>query len=477
MGSVRVSLVNRVVGALQAAGVAAGDRVLVAVSGGVDSMVLLHVLARLRERFGLRLYVAHVHHGLRGRAADRDAAVVVAEAARLPVGVSVARLDPASRRRGESLQTWARSARYACLEAVAKQVRASWVLLAHTQDDQAETVLLNLLRGTGARGLAGIPPVRARFLRPLLTVSRADVEAYAAQNHLPFRTDASNASDAYRRNRIRHHLLPLLAKEYNPRIVESLAALAALVREDEAVLAAQAGSLVARSLRLEGPTVCLEVGALRAALPAVARRVFQEAFQRAADGTEPPEPGRRTPHGLTRRHLEALGRLLTRTGAVSLPGGLQGLRAGSRIRFGTREALGPAQGGGEVPLRLGAWTWWRPMGCRIRARPLRGSVASPIGCDRWHQILSPRLLEVGLSLRRWRPGDRFRPLGLGGRKKLQDFFVDAKVPRGERTRVPLLIAGGEIAWVIGYRIAEDFRWRGRGPACLIEVDFPENQPN
>jgi tRNA(Ile)-lysidine synthase len=480
----KVSVLNLVEGALREAGVASGERLLVAVSGGVDSMVLLEALSRVRERLGLRLYVAHLHHGLRGRAADRDAAFVVAEAARWGLGVSVGRLDPAERGPGQSVQVWAREARYRCLEAIGDQVRAARILVAHTQDDQAETVLLNLLRGTGPRGLAGIPPARDRILRPLLRVSRADVEAYAAARHVPFRTDASNASEAYRRNRIRHQLLPLLAKEYNPRIVGSLAALAALAREDYAALEAQAAALLATAVQAEGPGVSLDVAALRSAPAAVARRAFQAAFRMAS----------RNAHSLTRRHLEGLRSLLAREGLARLPGGMLGRRNETEIWIGAPRAaataiadrdsdrteirIGPSRDGtapGEVPLPLGVWTRWPPLDCRIRVRRLGAVGITRYRRDRWREILSLGLLEAPLSLRGWRPGDRFRPLGLPGRKKLQDFFVDAKVPRHQRGWLPLLLSGGRIAWVVGHRIAEEFRWRGGGAACLVEVEFPEKQ--
>jgi len=474
----KVSLVNRVVSALREAGVSREERALVAVSGGVDSMVLLDVLARLQDRLGLRLHVAHVHHGLRGKAADRDAAFVVAEAARRGLAASVCRLDPAERRRGESVEMWARAARYACLDAITARVRASRIAVAHTLDDQAETVLLHLLRGTGPRGLAGIPAVRRRILRPLLTVSRAEVEAYAAARGLAFRTDASNASDAYLRNRIRHHLLPLLAKEYNPRIVESLAALAVLMREDESALADQAASLLVKSVREAGPAVSLAVAALRGAPPAVARRAFQEAFQRAR-----PE-GTRGRHSLTRRHLAALRRLLTREGAERLPGGSEARREGTEIRIGPSPAPAPStrrqaprsevEPPADVPVRPGVWASWPPLNCRVRVRRLKAD-ARLARRARWREILSPRLLGAPLTLRGWRPGDRFRPLGMSGEKKLQDFFVDAKVPRQERGRIPLLLTGDRIAWVVGHRIAEEFRFRGGGPACLVEVEFTREQ--
>jgi tRNA(Ile)-lysidine synthase len=470
-----VSILHRVEKALREAGLGSGKRVVVAVSGGVDSMVLLDALVGLQDRLGVRLHVAHVHHGLRGRAADQDAAFVVAEATRRGAASSVCRLNPAERRRGQSVQLWARLARYACLDAIATRARTSHIAVAHTLDDQAETVLLHLLRGTGPRGLGGIPPVRRGILRPLLSASRAEVEAYAAAHHVAFRADASNASDAYLRNRVRHHLLPLLAKEYNPRIVESLGALADLMREDESALTAQAASLLAGAAREVGPAVGLGLAALRAAPPAVARRAFQEAFLTASRGG----------HALMRRHLEAFGRLLIREAVVRLPGGLEARREAAEIRIGPaggrgtgrdpRHTLPREEFPAVVPLRPGVWARWPPLDCRVRVRRLSASAIPRGRRNRWREILSPRLLEEPLMLRGWRPGDRFRPLGMPGHKKLQDFFVDAKVPRVERDRIPLLLAGQRIAWVVGQRVAEDFRFRGRGAACLVEVEFPRKQ--
>ncbi|HYL81723.1 MAG TPA: tRNA lysidine(34) synthetase TilS [Candidatus Acidoferrum sp.] len=460
--------------ALRGSGLDRGERVVVAVSGGVDSMVLLHALVRLQPRLGLRLHVAHVHHGLRGKASDRDAALVVAEAARRGVSVSVARLDPASRPRGTSVQVWARDLRYHDLETIRERVKAAWILTAHTLDDQAETLLLNLLRGTGPRGLAGIPPSRDRVLRPLLGVSRAEIERYAAAQHVTFREDASNASDAYRRNRIRHELLPLLAREYNPRIVQSLAALAALLREDEAALRASVSALVAAGVQAAGSGVQLDIPQFRSAPPAVARRAIQRAFRMASGESQ----------SLTRRHLLAVMALLTRDAAVELPGGRLATRTGQSVRIGPRRdsdgrrprcAIPPADTPPEISVQPGRWACWPPLACRLRVRRVSASTLASGPQDRWREVMNPEVLAGSLSLRGWRPGDRFRPLGLRGQKKLQDFFVDAKVPRRERARIPLLLAGGRIAWVVGQRIAEDFRWEGGGTACLAEVEFQEDR--
>jgi tRNA(Ile)-lysidine synthase len=423
-------------------------------------MVLLDLVSRLRARLGLRLLVVHVHHGLRGAAADRDAALVVAAAAARGLGATVARLAPGSRRRGESLQMWAREARYRVLEDVREAVQGGRVLTAHTQDDQAETLLLHLLRGTGPTGLTGIPAARGAVLRPLLGVSRAEVEAYARARGVAFRRDASNRSEVYLRNRVRRRLLPQLCREYNPRLRESLAGLATLLREDEAALAVQAAALARQAVFRDGETTRVAAGPLRQAPAALRRRVLSEAYRRATGGRP----------GLTRRHLAALLRLLDGPGRVPLPGDCAAVRVGDELRLGrSRPAPAAPAGAAEVALRPGVWTAWSPGGCRLRVR--RVSAPGRIPRRAGTELLAPRLLAEPLSVRGWRAGDRFRPLGLAGQKKLQDFFVDAKVPRAGRRRVPLLVAGGRIAWVVGHRIAEDFRWEGHGPGCLVEVRY------
>ena len=454
-----MTVLNRVGCALREAGVEPGDRLLVAVSGGVDSMVLLDVLARLQRRLGFRLHAAHVHHGLRGRAADQDGALVLREAESRGIPASLVRLAPSERRPGASIQMWARDERYRHLEAMRQELGASRILTAHTQDDQAETVLGNLLRGTGPLGLAGIPAARGVLLRPLLGVTRAEVEAYARVARVPFREDRSNRSDAYRRNRIRRRLLPLLAREYNPRIVASLAGLAALMREDELELAALGAALLRQAGFLDGGLLRLNASTVAAAGPAIRRRGLQEAFRRVSGGR----------HGLTRRHLDALEALARQTGRTALPGGYRAWRSGGEVRLGPAAAEGietaPAMPDG-VALRPGVWARWGEW--RVRVRRVSRAPSRP-GTGAGVEVLSPRILQTSLHLRGWRPGDRFRPLGLGGQKKLQDFFTDLKMPRAERGRIPLLLAGEQIACVIGHRIAEEFRWEGSGAACLLEA--------
>ncbi len=434
-------------------------------------MVLLDVLVGLAPRLDLRLHVAHIHHGLRGRSADRDAALVKAEAACHGIPASVERLAAAARPPRTSVQVWARAARYARLEAIRRRVRAAWILTAHNRNDQAETVLLNLLRGAGPRGLAGIPAAREHILRPLLGVSRPEVERYAALRGVNFREDPSNRSVVYRRNRIRLRLLPVLAREYNPRIVEALAALADQAREDDDALTCEAAVLASTAVRTRGRAVGVSVRALREAPPAVARRLLQEAFRRATAGA----------HGLTRRHLAALALLPARGGDVCLPGDLRARAQGQHVWIGpdppTTPRRSPQAGpdrrdaGEGVLLRPGRWARWRPGGCVVRLRRATGGDIQLGRRDPCREILDAKVLGEALRLRAWRAGDRFQPLGLRGRKKLQDFFVDAKIPRDARAQVPLLVAGDRIAWVVGHRIADEFRWRGERTACVAEVRF------
>ncbi len=429
--------------------------VLAAVSGGVDSMVLLDVLVRLQSRLGLRLAVGHVHHGLRAGSADQDAALVKGVAGRYGVPCFIEHLNASARPRGASVETWARDARYAALEAQRRVAGAEWIVTAHSRNDQAETVLLNLLRGTGPRGLAGIPVRRGHILRPLLHVPRSAIAAYAGQHGMAFREDPSNRSTAYRRNQIRHLLIPVLAR-YNPRIVDALAEQAKEMREDDAVLEALAETIVDRAVRGKTGQAEVNVAALSGAAPALQRRVVVAAFRQASGGRQ----------GLTRRHVARLLQLLQKPdGSTGLPEGLTAVREDDRLVIRSDPASTPRPRIPRQPvlLRPGVWTAFGP--ARIRLRP----VTTPtIGRGGVREVFGPAILEAPLSIRAWQPGDRFQPLGVRGTKKLQDFFVDLKVPKAARAEVPLVCAGDTIAWVVGHRIAEPFRYRGERRACIAE---------
>jgi tRNA(Ile)-lysidine synthase len=432
------------------------DGVLVAVSGGPDSVCLLSVLVELRDCGhipGLRLHVAHVNYGLRGKESEKDEAFVRELGARLEVPVSCERASLRWRSEG-SLQNRARDIRYAYFAQVLRERRLTAVATGHTADDQAETVLLWLLRGSGSRGLAGIPIRReGGIIRPLLGVTRSEVLAYLSSRRISYRIDASNETGAYRRNRVRHELLPML-RSFNPRIVEGLA------REAE-ILAAESATLDEFE-RERWQDIVLEVSPSRIAVSCerlaaqplgLRRRLVRRALALLRGRVE----------GLTYRHVDdVLGRVLEgRSGvALDLPGVIRAGRDGDRLTVELSCAEGADRKGMEwgagvafpVPGEVQIGDGRRLLAIEGEATPLTGDP------DRALLVADTDRFGGSLLVRTWRKGDWFCPAGMAGhRKKLQDFFVDQKVPRNARGRIPLVVAPAGIVWVVGYRGDERFK--------------------
>ena len=256
-----------------------GDGVVVAVSGGADSVVLLHCLLRLRVKFSLGLHVAHFDHHMR-EGSERDALFVQELAAAWNVPATTETWVRKAPRQGRSLQAEARRARYRFLEGVASQVGATKIARGHHRDDQAETVLLHLLRGSGLRGLRGMLAVKEnRLIRPLLAVGREEIEGYAKAHQLSFVEDPSNRYLRYLRNRIRWHLLPLLQREYNPSIGKTLARMATFLAEDEAYLEGVACEAYGPLLDLQKGRICMRISSLQRLAPAIRRRILERAVR------------------------------------------------------------------------------------------------------------------------------------------------------------------------------------------------------
>jgi len=424
-----------------------GHTVLVAVSGGADSMALLHMLWRLRERCGLQLCVAHLNHQMRPDAAE-DARFVEAAARRLGLRCIGATRDvPTYQRRHKlSPEDAARRLRYAFLRATAAQLGAERIAVGHTADDQAETVLFRLLRGSGLRGLGGIPAVRGPIVRPLIHVSRADVMGYVRAHRLRFREDPSNQQRHYARNRIRLDLLPALQQCYNPRLVQALCRTAQLLADDEAALhtAARQHFLAARLPTSPG-AVAMRVAGLTVLPVALQRRLFREALAEMTGDLR----------GVTATHTEALLALL-RPGAgnrrVTLPQGVVVERRYDAVLIHRQAPRAVVYVDAALPV---------PGECRVEALGVvitsdllpRHAAAGPFpgGDVTW---LDADSVGPDVRVRTRRAGDRLQPLGSAYAKKLKAFLIDAKVPRALRDRLPLVVTGRGIAWVAGVRPAE-----------------------
>jgi tRNA(Ile)-lysidine synthase len=411
---------------------AGGETVLVAVSGGADSVTLLHLLKALAPDWRLTLHVLHVDHQLRPDSA-RDAAFVRALGARLGIPVEVATVQVAP---GESVEAAARRARYAALEACADRLGAGRIAVAHTADDQAETVLMRLLEGTGVRGLAGIPPVRGRVIRPLIDCRRPALEAELRRAGLDWVEDPSNHDPKFLRNRVRHELLPLLAGSYSPGIADTLRRVAALARDSVDALDRVATTELARLAAVEEGAVTLPLGPLRELPRPVAAEVLRQAAARLGSRA----PLRAWAHRGLRRVLAAPApRRPFRLGGVTLE------VSGPRLRLAVAALPALVARALAVPGRLEL----PEIGQALEATVIDAeSYAIPDAQSR--VAFDADELPAALVARPRRAGDRVTPFG-GHERKLKDLLIDAKVPRWERSRVPVIEAGGQILWVAGLR--------------------------
>jgi tRNA(Ile)-lysidine synthase len=436
----------------------AGRRVLVALSGGSDSVALLRILRELEAAGDVTVAgAAHLNHQLRGVDADEDERFCAALAAHLGVHFISERVDVAALAKAErrSVEDAARAARYAFFERASAERAADVIAVGHTKDDQAETFLLRLLRGAGPRGLAGIHPRVGRVIRPLLEIERRTLRDYLADCRQPFREDASNSDVAIPRNRVRHELLPLLRSRFSPAIVDVLAREAVLARHDEQFLQEQAIKL-ADEIVLTDEAIRIDAVGLAAAPRALSSRVVLAALTEFA-GSKP----------ITSDHVERVLRL-GEGQAVSLPG-QTAVRVGGRIALRPGHRLLPS---GHRPLGIDHRSDFAfllsipgevelgPQGLAVRAEHLADPPARQrkwVGRGREVGVAAGRV-ELPLAVRSRRAGDRFRPLGAPGARKLQDFFVDRKVPRTERDTVPLVVDRRDrIVWVVGESVAEEFR--------------------
>ncbi|MBI4283191.1 MAG: tRNA lysidine(34) synthetase TilS [Chloroflexi bacterium] len=437
---------------------------LVAVSGGPDSVCLLHLLVALREELKIKLHVAHLDHQLRGAESEADARYVADLAHQLGIPATIERRDVKAEqaRQHTSLEEAAREVRYTFLAEVARSIGADRVAVGHTADDHIETILMHLIRGTGTRGLRGLQP-NSRWqsagnsltiIRPLLPVSRLETADFCRNHQLMPRIDTSNLSLSPLRNRIRHQLLPLL-ESYNPRVAEALLRTARLAGDDLAFLDKEGARLWGKIARRQGKTIMLDKKGLLKAHAALQRHLLRTAIENVLGSLKDIEA----------RHIEELMAALTKPAGkrISLPGGLTfaieytqyllGLDSAALSPFPTIE--------NEFDLKIPGETCFP--GWRVVATIIDPSLAKE---KPWETISEAGLInnltaylsldKVGdeVAVRCRQPGDRFQPLGMSQPKTVGEFMIDAKIHRAWRQRVPVVASPRHILWVVGGRIDE-----------------------
>lgn len=452
----------------------AGDTVVVGVSGGADSLVLLHVLACLGEEFGVRLAVGHLEHGIRGPESLADAEYVreIGKAWGVPVTVAHRDVPALARARGLALEEAARQERYRFLAVLARSLGGRTVAVAHHGDDQVETVLMHLLRGAGLGGLRGMRPLswldelrlgeepeappaagdRIRLIRPLLGVERAAIEEYCRAEGLRPRFDRSNLDTTYFRNRLRHELIPIL-ETYNPNVRAVLRRTAEAVAGDYALLREHLAVAWPGLVRAESSeAIIFDLEALRGLPDGLLRSALREGIHRL----------RWSLRNIGWVHVDDAVRVVRRgqTGAAAtLPGGLL-LRLGYDDAALAAADRPPAPSGGprlEGAPREVAVPGCTPLGAEwelVIREVARGDLPHDwdVAPHPLVAYLDADRLAQPLALRSRRPGDWLMPLGMGGRRqRLADLMINVKIPRAERDGTPLLVGGEEIAWVVGWR--------------------------
>ncbi len=478
---------------------APGNRVGVAVSGGADSVALLRLLENLRGELGVTLLVLHFDHALRGAESDADAQFVAELARDAGLEFISERVDVAAEagRRGWNLEDAARRLRYAFFEHVCGSGRATVIAVAHTADDQAETLLAHLIRGTGPTGLGGIYPKVGRVIRPLLETYRRDLRAYLRERGQTWREDSTNQDTRRLRARIREQLLPLLERDFSPVIVNHLVELSRLAREEEVFWSAMVEDSFHAHVRREGGTFAVSIRDLLSPLPLANARNIQTAEPKASEAN----PLRALTERLIRRlyegvrgdrrelavaHVEQVIHLASESTSgrrVELPGGILAERNFGELIFSRGAAARTVPGLQENRRRLSTYEYvvrLPDLGAATVSIPELGScfrlkvidwTLTASDTKRDGEALDADLLRAPLILRNWRPGDAYRPCGSRQTRKLKRMFLAGRVPSGKRAGWPVLESGGQVIWARGMPLADDFCAREKTRVgLLIEED-------
>jgi len=427
------------------------DRLIVGVSAGVDSMVLLHLLNAYREAFNLSLIVAHVNHGLRPEESEKEAELVQKESERLGLPFEYGQFNVKEFQKlgGLSPQDAARRIRFHFFNDLLQKHHAQKIVLGHNADDQVETVLLRLMRGSGLQGLKGMLPVReGKVIRPLIEVWREEIESFAIGKKIPFLLDSSNLKEEYLRNRIRLTLIPLVEREYQPNFKEILLRTSIILREENDYLERGANEAYQKIVQEEKDTLSFKFSEYQSLHQAIRWRVIRKMLECIdARGMVVEEGEWSEVHKIYQKlHKPSPSFLL------GLPHGIRVEKRYGIVLLGKGEVkpFPPF----EVELNSPGRTFIEEIGKEV--------VIEETNRDKFRNYNGPpntalmdyENLQFPLKMRNFRPGDRFHPLGAKGTQKLKEFFIDHKVPRFERPNVPLLISREMIAWIVGYRIDE-----------------------
>ncbi|MGE4282123.1 MAG: tRNA lysidine(34) synthetase TilS [Clostridia bacterium] len=448
-----------------------GDGVLVGVSGGPDSVCLLHILNTLKDEYDIKLYVAHVNHQLRGSMADQDAAYVEKLCADLsiPFFLKTEDVKKISKERGISEEAAGREVRYAFFFQAARQVGARKIAVAHNMNDQAETIVMRFIRGAGLEGLSGIKPFREDgVIRPLLELERKAIEEYCFTHSLNPRLDKSNLDTVYTRNRLRWDLIPRIVENHNPNFIHTAVKNAELIRQDSQFIEEYVNELLYKNIENDDRQVSIPIVLIMNQHPSVQRRIIRKAIHVFKGNTT----------DIEYKHIEEILQLIRnsaeRTGAgkaLDLPGNIRMELIYDKVCFVDKEDPNENKSYSYL-LEQGDTVFVKEAGMLVTARIVDKNEFKGIESNKYAKAFDYNKLNEEIYIRNRSLGDKFNPLGMTGTKKLKDFFIDLKVPKHQRDIVPLVVSGQDIIWVVGFRMSDKYKCTP-GTKEILMIEFQE----
>ncbi len=436
------------------------DRILIGISGGPDSVTLLNILLSFKKRYNLSFFIVHLDHMLRGKESDEDVSFVknLAQELDLPCEIRSCNLTKITRKEHLTLEEAGRKYRYKFFLEAARKFKTNKIALGHNADDQVETVLMRFLRGSGLEGLMGIPPVRGKIIRPLIECSRTEIEEYCKENKIEYRVDSSNKEVVYFRNKIRLELLPLLSKSYNKNIKDIMLRLRSIISEVSAYLNQETELFFKEVVRRESPEMVIIDLKKFTSLPlALKRRIIRKSIEVVKGNL----------YSISFRHSNEILKLTEHQLGekdIYLPDNLMAKKIYNKIMIYkkriSKDQIEQIPTPWEYDILIPGKTEIKSLGIKVEIKILDSDEIKPSlyfkrkkSKEEFLEFIDYNKVKLPLKLRNRRSGDRFYPLKMEGLKKIKDFFIDNKIPKGYRDLIPILVdSEDQIIWVMGMRL-------------------------
>ncbi len=430
-----------------------GDTVLLGLSGGPDSVCLLHILNQLKKELDIKIYAAHLNHKIRGVEAQKDAMYVAKLCDEMGIICFIRAIDVPKycEEKNLSLEEGARILRYNMFFEIKEKIKADKIAIAHNMDDQAETVLMRMMRGTGLQGLKGIEYKRSDgIIRPILDVYRQEIESYCGENQLNPRIDHTNLEDIYTRNKIRLKLIPYMEENFNPNLKESIARMANLLRDDSDYVDIKANELFLEiGEKLSQNIITLDLEKFLKVHKSLQNRIIRKSIHFILGNIK----------GIEQKHIEDVMHLAFESKVdlrINLPRGLMVYKKKNEILF-TNEELLEKRISYNYKLPKSGYIKIKELNSLVESKIVNVEEVNTYQEDEYTKFFDVDKIYGNLTIRNRKDGDKIKILGLGGNKKIKDLFIDLKIPRENRNKVPILCDEKGIIWVIGYRMSEDYK--------------------